>query len=67
MNKILAFTWFFITAFALQAQDTADAAGEPEPYVGTTWTPEVKTWLLIIFSIATVVVVLRTFRGKAEV
>ncbi len=67
MNKILAFAWFFITSIALQAQEVSDTVGEPEPYEGTTWTPEVKKWLLIIFSVATIVVVLRTFRGKAEV
>ncbi|MEQ8336011.1 MAG: hypothetical protein RIA62_01615 [Cyclobacteriaceae bacterium] len=65
MKKVISFFTFFITAVMLQAQQTVDTV-----YVtvsDSSWTTDPLTWLGIIFVAATIILVLRTFRNKAEI
>ncbi|MBV6642265.1 MAG: hypothetical protein KI791_16215 [Cyclobacteriaceae bacterium] len=65
MKKLIAALAFLVTSITLYAQQSADSVAQVSSQGA--WSSEVKTWLLIIFTAATIVVVLRTFRNKAEV
>ncbi|XOV91762.1 MAG: hypothetical protein ACFHWX_16305 [Bacteroidota bacterium] len=66
MKRFFALTILFVTSLATQAQHAAESAAAQTNQIEA-WDPETKKWLLIFFTIATVVIVLRTFRNKAEV
>ncbi len=62
-QKIFSFL-LFLTVFVSQAQEATETATAAET---TGWSMQTKYWMLGIFVIVSIIAVLRTFRGKADV
>ena len=63
MKKWLTITLANLIAFVSLAQETAEETYEPENY----FSDDMQRIMLIVFAIAVIILVLRTFRNKPEV
>lgn len=64
MKQKILYSLLLLTTFLSYAQETVETVATAE---NEGWSKETKFWLLAILSLSTIILVLRTFRGKAEV